>query len=479
MKNSVSKSRRLLRSLWLAAPLVLTGHAIAHADTSMSRGHYLAIAADCAACHTNGHEGAELAGGYAIASPMGAIYSTNITPSKTYGIGNYTLEQFSRAIRHGVRADGAELYPAMPYGSYSQLTDEDVAALYDYLMHEVKPVDQPAPKTNLPFPFSIRASLWGWKLLSGVEGKPFVPDSTHDAAWNRGRYLVDTLAHCGECHTPRNIMMAPKSSAYLAGGDLGSWRAPNVTSDKVAGIGGWSDQELQDYLRTGKSAHARAAGPMAEAVEHSFQYLTPTDLAAMVAYLKTVPAIAEPGQATANFAHDGKAAPFDYAAANARRNNSSLKGMTEGNVLYEDVCASCHQSNGKGSADGYYPSLIGNTTTGQRNPADLVASILFGVDRTVEGHQVLMPGFGAQSLVQRLDDQQVAAIANYVTGHFGSGQATVTADTVATIRAGGPKPAIAQLSEPRVLAVLAIVGLVILGALALALRFILKSRRAA
>ncbi|GBQ30588.1 cytochrome c [Gluconacetobacter sacchari] len=482
MKKSVSTPRRLLRSFWLAAPLVLAGHATAHADPSapaLSRGHYLAIAADCAACHTNGHDGAKLAGGYPIASPLGVIYSTNITPSKTYGIGTYTLDQFSRAIRHGVRADGAQLYPAMPYGSYSRLTDEDVAALYDYLMHEVEPVDRPAPKTNLPFPFSIRASLWGWKLLSGVEGTPYVADPAHDAAWNRGKYLVDTLAHCGECHTPRNMLMAPSASAYLAGGDLGSWRAPNITSDATAGIGGWSAQDLQDYLRTGRSTHARAAGPMAEAVEHSFQYLTPADLAAMAAYLKTVPAIAEPGQTAANFSHGGKAAPFDYAAANARRNSSTLKGITQGNVLYENVCASCHQTDGRGSADGYYPSLVGNTTTGQRNPDDLVASILFGVDRTVDGHQILMPGFGPDSLVQPLDDQQVATLANYVLGHFGNAQAAVTAESVATIRAGGPKPAIAQLSEPRVLAVLAIAGLVILGVLALALRFVLKSRRAA
>ncbi|NVN10838.1 cytochrome c [Nguyenibacter vanlangensis] len=445
----------------------------------MSRGHYLAVAADCAACHTNGRDGAFLAGGYAIASPMGAIYSTNITPSRTYGIGNYTLEQFSRAIRHGVRADGAQLYPAMPYGSYSLLTDDDVAALYDYLMHEVRPVDRPAPETRLPFPFSIRASLWGWKLLSGVVGKPYVADPAQSAAWNRGKYLVDGLAHCGECHTPRNIILAPKTSAYLAGGDVGSWRAPNITSDVVAGVGGWSGQALQTYLQTGKTAHARAAGPMAEAVEHSFQYLTPDDLAAIAVYVKSVPTIGEPGQSVANFAHGGKAAPFDYAAANARRGDSTITTMAAGNVLYESVCASCHQSDGRGSADGYYPSLVGNTTTGQLNPNDLVASILFGVDRTVGGREILMPGFDGHSLVQSLSDQQVASIANYVLAHFGNAQASVTAETVATVRAGGKQVPIAKLADPSVIAVLAVVGLVILGVLALVLRFALKSRRAA
>ncbi|MFT9256563.1 MAG: cytochrome c [Acetobacter sp.] len=483
MKKSVSKAGVSLRRFLLAAPLAaLLGPlcpSFGRAETPMSRGHYLAIASDCAACHTNGRDGAYMAGGYAIQSPMGAIYSTNITPSKQYGIGNYSLAQFEQAVRHGVRGDGAQLYPAMPYGSFSLLTDADIAALYDYFMHEVPALDQPSPRTSLPFPFSVRASLWGWKLANGIVQAPYVSDPRHDAQWNRGKYLTDGPAHCGECHTPRNLLLAPKASAYLAGADIGSWRAPNITSDPVAGIGAWSAQDLQDYLLTGKTAHARAAGPMAEAVEHSFQYLSPADMAAIVAYLKTVPPIAEPGVTRPNFSHGGAPEPFDYGAANARRGQSLLASDAAGNLLYEAVCASCHHSDGRGTADGYYPSLVGNTTTGQRNPNDLVASILFGVDRSVNGHRVLMPGFDGNSLVQQLDDRQIASIANYVLTHFGNAQASVTPEAVAMVRAGSSQVPIARLADPKVLAGLVLAGLVVLGALVLALRYAIKSRRQA
>lgn len=430
---------------------------------SISRGHYLAIAADCAACHTNGRDGQFLAGGYAISSPMGNIYSTNITPSKTHGIGNYTLEQFSQALRHGIRADGAQLYPAMPYDAYNRLTDEDVKSLYAYIMNEVKPVDAPSPKTQLPFPFSIRASLGIWKIAARIEGKPYVFDHTHNDDWNRGRYLVDELAHCGECHTPRNFLLAPNQSAYLAGADIGSWRAPNITNDPQSGIGGWSDHDLYQYLKTGRTAHARAAGPMAEAVEHSLQYLPDGDISAIVTYLRSVPPKAEASQTVANFAHLGRPSSYSVADANARRNNSTLSKTTDGAALYEAVCASCHQSDGKGSADGYYPSLVGNTTTGQRNPNDLIASILYGVDRTTDDHEILMPAFGPGTLVQPLNDEQIATIADYVLSHFGNAQATVSADAVKQVRVGGKQVPLAKLASPGVMILLGAGG--VLGAI--------------
>ena len=427
---------------------------------SISRGHYLAIAADCAACHTNGRDGHFLAGGYAISSPMGNIYSTNITPSKKYGIGNYTLEQFSQALRHGVRADGAQLYPAMPYDAYNRLTDEDVKSLYTYIMTEVKPVDAPAPKTQLPFPFSVRASLGIWKIAARIEGKPYVFDHSHNDDWNRGKYLVDELAHCGTCHTPRNMLLAPVQSAYLGGADIGSWRAPNITNDPVSGIGAWSDQDLFQYLKTGRTAHARAAGPMAEAIEHSLQHLPDADISAIITYLRSVPAIGERGQTIANFAHPGRASNYNITETNVRRGDSTLDKMTDGSALYEAVCASCHQSNGKGSPDGYYPSLIGNTTTGQLNPNDLIASILYGVDRTVNEHEILMPAFGPNSLVQPLTDQQVASVADYVLSHFGNAEATVTADAVKQVRTGGKQVLLAQLANPAVLLGLAAAGII-------------------
>ncbi|UTD27772.1 cytochrome C [Bradyrhizobium sp. WD16] len=436
--------------------------AVLAADAELiARGKYLAKGADCSACHTNGEAGAAFAGGYAIHSPMGEIYSTNITPSKQYGIGSYTEEQFARAVREGVRPDGGHLYPAMPYPSYSRMTDEDVKALYAYFMNEVPAVDAPAKETKLPFPFSIRASMIGWNLLF-LNNERFMPDAGHSAEWNRGKYLVDVLAHCGDCHTPRNLLMASDSSQYLAGGDVGPWHAPNLTSDKVSGIGGWSDEALQSYLLTGKSEHARTSGPMAEAVQHSLQYLTVDDTKAMIAYLRTVAPIRTAGQTAPDFSHGEAATSYDIAATASRRGGTVLTNTMDGADLYEQVCASCHQSSGAGTRDGFYPALIKNTTTGQANATDLVATIVYGVQREVGGHETLMPGFGEKSLVQPLTDTQIASVSNYVLKTFGNASAKVTPQDVATIRAGGPEALLAKLADPKILAAVGIAGLVVI-----------------
>jgi mono/diheme cytochrome c family protein len=192
----------------------------------IARGKYLATASDCVACHT-APGGAAMAGGLAVPTPIGTIISTNTTPSKEDGIGNYTLEQFGAALRKGVRADGKRLYPAMPYTSYALLTDDDVAALYAYFMQGVTPVDTRPPATNLPFPFNIRLSMAGWNLLF-LDTGPFQPDPAHDADWNRGAYLVRGPAHCGTCHTPRNLFMAESTSSPMAGGDVGLWHATSL-----------------------------------------------------------------------------------------------------------------------------------------------------------------------------------------------------------------------------------------------------------
>src|ERR1700723_80568 len=272
----------------------------AHAEDAASasaeltqRGAYLAKAADCGACHTAPH-GKPFAGGLAITSPVGTIYSTNITPSADHGIGRYTEEQFARAVRRGVRADGANLYPAMPYTSYSILTDEDVHALYSYFEQGVAPVEAEGPRTDLPFPMNIRLSMKGWNLLF-LNSHPFQPDPARSEAWNRGKYLVEGAAHCSACHTPRGFLMQERGARAFAGGQVGTWYAPNITSDVNSGIGGWSQSELVDYLRTGDArGKAQAAGEMGEAVEHSFQYLSEGDVDAMATYVRTVPAIPDP-----------------------------------------------------------------------------------------------------------------------------------------------------------------------------------------
>ncbi len=276
--------------LSLALP-VLAAQAPGADVQAIERGRYLATAGDCIACHS-APGGKPMAGGLSLATPLGAIVATNITPSTTRGIGNYTLKQFSDAVRHGVRADGANLYPAMPYTAYARVTDDDTAALYAYFMHGVAAVDTaPAQKTDLPFPFNIRLSMAGWNWLF-LDKKPFVADTAKSMEWNRGAYLAQGLAHCSTCHTPRNALMAEQLSKQLGGADLGTWHAPNISSDVNSSVGGWSQQELAGYLRTGRAAgKAQAAGPRAEAIDHSLKHLSDADLSAIAHYVKSVPAI--------------------------------------------------------------------------------------------------------------------------------------------------------------------------------------------
>ncbi|MDB5850048.1 MAG: Cytochrome, partial [Rhodoferax sp.] len=238
-------------------------------DTALiEKGRYLATAGDCAACHTAAGK-APFAGGYSVQSPLGVIVATNITPSKTAGIGNYTEAQFARALREGRRADGQHLYPAMPYTAYTLLSDEDTHALYTYFMRGVAPVDASPPPTELPFPFDIRLSMAAWNLMF-LRNERFVPDAAQSQQVNRGAYVANALAHCSTCHTPRNALMAEQGSRFLGGAQLGAWYAPDITP-APGGIGGWSDAELNQYLRAGHvPGKSQAAGPMAEAVEKSF-----------------------------------------------------------------------------------------------------------------------------------------------------------------------------------------------------------------
>ena len=304
----------------LAAGAAAQAQAPAEADARLlERGRSLAIAADCLACHTQAGGGKPYAGGYPINSPLGVIYASNITPSKTAGIGDYSEADFARALREGVRKDGARLYPAMPYTSYTLITDEDMKALYAYFMKGVAPVDEPAPVTRLPFPFSVRASMLGWNLLF-LDNRRYTPDPSKSEQINRGAYLANALAHCGSCHTPRNALMAEDAGRALGGGPVGPWYAPNISSDPVAGIGGWSEDELVQYLRTGRVAgKVQAGGMMAEAVENSFQHMPETDLRAIAAYLKSTapvgPESAADSKRPAGTAYDQGRAASDEAAA--------------------------------------------------------------------------------------------------------------------------------------------------------------------
>jgi len=352
----------------------------------------------------------------------------NITPSSSAGIGNYTLQQFADAMRRGIRADGAHLYPAMPYTAYVKVTDTDIAALYAYFMHAVTPVDASPEATSLPFPFNIRASMVAWNVLF-LDRSTFRPDATKPAEWNRGAYLVEGLAHCGTCHSPRNVLMAESSSQPLAGGKVGAWDAPNITSDVASGVGGWTGTELVAYMRGGDArGKGQAAGPMAEAIDHSLGRLTDADLRAIAVYLKTVPRVHDPADSRPR-----------YAWGSASNELSAVRGVVtprEGDAmtgpqLYDAWCATCHQVDAQGSFDGGLPPLFHNTALGQPSSNNLVLVMLEGIHRQGEFAELPMPAFA------HLSDRQLATLGSWLTRRYGNPAASVTDDQVATLRRGG------------------------------------------
>ncbi|MGS0891247.1 c-type cytochrome [Burkholderia stagnalis] len=385
----------------------------------VARGAYLARAADCAACHRDPRNAASpYAGGLAIHSPLGDIVASNITPSRRAGIGAYTEADFRRALRDGIRGDGQPLYPAMPYTAYRKITDGDIHALYLYFTRAVPADDHRTAPTLLPFPFSIRASMRVWNALF-LDDAPQAPLSPELA---RGRYLVDALEHCSACHSPRGALMQEDNRAYLSGGSVGAWHAPNITSDRDSGIGRWTRDELIEYLRTGHArGKAQAAGPMGEVVEYSLGYLSAVDLNAIALYLEQVPPVAGPARKTA--------AAYPPASANQA-----------GARLFSSACAACHRAAGQGAYDDYFPSLTHNTAVDAARPDNLVMSILDGVSRRDGTTRIWMPAFR-----DTLNDTQVAELANYVSLTFGGRDAGLSPDRVATLRGGGDKPAIAWL----------------------------------
>jgi mono/diheme cytochrome c family protein len=441
-----------------AAAGLQAADAPAQTSAAIKRGEYLAIAADCGACHT-APRGKPFAGGLPIATPLGTIYSTNITPSADFGIGHYTEEEFSRALRRGVRRDGANLYPAMPYTSYSKFTEDDAHALYLYFTRAVKPLEQRSPPTELPFPMNIRASMIAWNLLF-LNTATFVPDPRQSAEWNRGAYLVQGAAHCSTCHTPRGFLMQEETSRALSGAQVGPWYAPNITSDPLSGIGSWTREELVAYLRTGHlSGKAQAAGSMAEAVEDSFQHLAASDLDAISTYIKSVPAVQGPADDASRFTA-GKMSSELGALRGRAGVRSDGESAPSGAELFQGNCTSCHSAEGQGSKDGYYPSLFWNSATGAKNATNLIAAILYGVNRTTSAGQAFMPGFGGHtSDANPLSDRDIAALGNYVLTHYGSADTTIIEQQVAEGRRGGPSSPLLALARGGMAAAAAVVSL--------------------
>jgi mono/diheme cytochrome c family protein len=391
----------------------------AAAPDRIKQGEYLTRAADCVACHT-AKGGEPFAGGSPFKTPMGTLYSTNITPDRETGIGEWTDEQFAQALQEGKGRHGENLYPAMPYTSYTLITNEDVQLIKDYLF-SLPPVRRQDQKDEMVFPFNVRQGLSAWKLIDFKSGR-FQPDDKKDAKWNRGAYLVEALGHCGECHTPRDLTMAMKGSERYAGAILDGWHAFNITSDKAAGIGDWSQADIVDYLRRGDaSGKGQAAGPMAEVVENSTRYLTDADLRAMAYYISTI----EP-QNTDNETRGRSVWGSVDQSVLTLRGKPFRGGAAQ---LYLGNCASCHRYSGEGIGEGYYPSLINNSSVGAATTNNLIMAILNGVQRHTNEGYVFMPAFAST-----LSDQDIASLANHVLQQFGQPQLSVAPEDVKKLR---------------------------------------------
>ena len=305
----------------------------------VAKGEYLTKAADCAACHT-APGGKPFAGGRAFKLPFGTIYSTNITPDQETGIGRWSDAQFVRALHRGIGRNGEDLYPAFPYTAYALLSTDDVLAIRAYLS-TLRPVTARNADNTLVFPFNQRYVLRAWKLLF-MPTRRWEPSAAHDAAWNRGSYLAEALAHCGDCHTPRNLMFATKSSRKYAGAVVDGWKAYNITSDNETGIGAWSEAEIEQYLSSGHApAHGSAGGGMAEAIDLSLRHLSSEDIAALTRYLRTVPA--QRSELAARVVHD----PDTLNGATAWSPGAD-RDESAGFQVFASACASCHGWDGNG-----------------------------------------------------------------------------------------------------------------------------------
>ncbi len=395
-----------------------TGVPAALAQASpVARGEYLAKAADCMVCHTT-PGGKEYAGGLGFKLPFGTLYSTNITSDKDTGIGNYSDQDFLNAMHRGVRRDGARLYPAMPYTSYTYVSDEDALAIKAYLF-SLPPVKAAAPENTLAFPFNQRWAMMFWSALFNPDTR-FEPDSSKRPEWNRGAYLAEALAHCGECHTPRNLAFALNNRQKFAGAITAGWRAFNISSDKATGVGGWRDDDLFSYLSTGHATgHGTASGPMGEAVDHSFSQFAPEDIRAIVAYLRSVPAVASP---------DLPATLAPPAPGSHKEGKPGETADARGKRMFEGACVSCHGWSGE-SQISPFATLTGALAVNDPTATNVAQIVISGTKRHTPDGALSMPAFG-----NAYSDDEIAAVANYVTARFGSQGSKLTAADIAELR---------------------------------------------
>src|SRR3984957_9993874 len=383
----------------VAAAVVIAVHvpdpgvspALAQRQPDATHGQYIATLGDCAACHTK-PGGKALAGGLPLTTPLGTIYTTNITPDRDTGIGSYT------------------------FTAYAKLSDEDLQDLFAHLQKDIAAVSQATPANTVGWPLNMRWPMAFWNVAF-LDSTHFTPDPSKDAQWNRGAYVVEALEHCGECHTPRHLTQNLDNSLKFSGAVLQGWKAYNLTPSKQSGLGGWSDDAVASYLSTGHAdGHSSASGPMAEAVDNSLRYATPDDIHAIVAYLRS-------------------AAPIDNAPAIAQNPPAANEASPPpglGVQVFAGNCANCHDWDGKG-VQSPYANLLGSRTVNDPDATNLKAILLAGSNAPLPVEHAFMPPFARGH-----GDDELAAVANFVNGFFGNGTAKVTAADIDKARKALP-----------------------------------------
>lgn len=392
----------------------------------IKQGEYLARAGDCVACHT-AKDGKPFAGGLPMETPIGTIYSTNITPDKT-GIAAYSFEDFDNAVRQGVAKSGSTLYPAMPYPSYARVTEADMQALYAYFMKGVEPVAQDNKAVDIPWPLSMRWPLTGWRWMFAPKVEAYQAPAAQDAVVSRGAYLVEGLGHCGACHTPRAISMQEKAlsanegNTFLSGSaPLEGWIAKSLRGDHKDGLGSWSEAQLVQFLKTGRSDRSAVFGGMADVIVHSLQYLSDEDLTAIARYLKTLPANNP----------DDQPHQYDEQVAKALWKGDDSKA---GAAVYIDNCAACHRTDGHGYTR-VFPALAGNPVLQSEDATSLIHIVLKG--GTLAATHTAPSTFTMPAYAWRLSDQEVADVVNFIRSSWGNQASVVKAGDVASIRKAG------------------------------------------
>jgi thiosulfate dehydrogenase len=423
---------------WIAVPPPLEPQDVAGPDNPspelIARGKYVAELGDCVACHTK-PGGAPMAGGLKLDTPFGALWSTNITPDAETGIGRWSYAEFDRAVRKGVRADGSRLYPAMPYPSYAKIDDGDMRALWAYMSRGVTPVEKPNMPPSMSFPFNMRIGLAYWNFAF-LDQSPFVPNPHKDEVWNRGAYLVQSLGHCGACHTPRGIGFEEKASSdagpdgklYLSGAEVDNWNAVDLRDL-------WTVPDIVELLKTGQNRFATVSGSMTDVIFHSTQNISIADLTAIATYLKSLPS--------------DKPRPEPEPLIGVVPQDTFT---TRGGLGYAQFCTDCHHRGGSG-VSGVFPPLVNNPTVSAQDPSTLIHMVLTGwktVSTAAHPRVFTMPSFA------RLDDREIAEILTFVRKSWGRGAGPVTEAEIASVRTKlDPKVDATKFEMPRLADLLA------------------------